>query len=149
MTAEGIIAYCYAMRRYKPLSPEIPHRSIGFIGVQAGLFLILLALIAHVSYLVGQSYELPPIVFAGLSILLMLPPLAYLSVAAHYNNIIFFAIVAYGVVHVAVLPGTPYMLMVAESMWWIGVGSALAGYGVLAYRFLLKKGGAKTPPHDD
>jgi hypothetical protein len=137
------------MRRYKPLSPEIPRRSIGFIGAQAGLLLILLALIAHVSYLVGRSYEIHPIVFAVVSTLVLLPPLAYLSVAAHYNNIIFFAIVAYGVVHVAVLPGTPYMLTVAESMWWIGAGSALAGYGVLAYRFIPKKGGAKTPPHDD
>ena len=41
------------------------------------------------------------------------------------------------------------MLTVAESLWWIGAGLALAGYGVLAYRFLFKKDGTKTPPRSD
>ena len=136
------------MGQCKTRSPEAPHGCAGFVGIQAGLLLILLALIAHVSYLVGQSYELPPIVFTGLSTLFMLPPLAYLSMAAHYNNIIFFAIVAYGVVHIAVLPGTPYMLMVAKPMWWIGVGSALVGYGILAWRFFSKKAGTDEPPRN-
>ena len=136
------------MRRYKPLSPEIPRRSAGFVGAQASLLLILLALVAHVSYLVGQTYEIHPIVFAVVSTLLLLPPLAYLSVAAHYNSIIFFAIVAYGVVHIAVLPGTPYMLMVVESLWWVGAGLALTGYGILAWRFFSKKAGTNEPPRN-
>lgn len=121
----------------------------GYIGIQAGLFLILLALVAHIGYLVGQSYGFQPVIFAALSAMFMLPPLAYLAVAAHYNNAIFFAVVIYGVVHLIVLPGTPYMLTVAESLWWVGAGLALAGYGVLAYRFLFKNDGTKTPPRSD
>lgn len=136
------------MGQRKTRSPEAPHGCAGFVGIQASLLLILLALIAHISYLVGQSYGFHPTAFAGLSTLLLLPPLAYLSMAAHYNNIIFFAIVAYGVVHIAVLPGTPYMLMVAKPMWWIGAGSALVGYGILAWRFFSKKAGTDEPPHN-
>ncbi len=131
-----------------PYAPETLRISAGYIGVHAGLLLILLALISHISYLVGQSYGFHPIAFAGLSTLLLLPPLAYLSMAAHYNNIIFFAIVAYGVVHIAVLPGTTYMLMIAKPMWWIGAGSALVGYGILAWRFFSKKAGTDEPPRN-
>lgn len=137
------------MNLHKPLSPALTHGYAGFIGIQAGLFLILLSLIAHIGYLVGQSYAIHPIVFAGLSTLFLLPPLAYLSMAAHYNNIVFLTIVIYGVVHVTVLPGSPFMLTVVGLLWWTCVGLALVGYGVLAYRFLFKKDGTKTPPRSD
>lgn len=137
------------MNPRRPRSVAVIPKHTGYIGIQAGLFLILLALVAHIGYLVGQSYGFQPIVFTGLSIIFMLPPLAYLAMAAHYNNAIFFAVVIYGVVHLIVLPGTPYMLTVAKSLWWIGAGLALAGYGVLAYRFLFKNDGTKTPPRSD
>jgi len=117
-----------------PCAPGTPRKSTGFVGVHAGLLLILLALIAHVGYLVGQHYSYPPIVIAIASIVLFLPPLAYAALAAHYNNYLFVAILVYGALHVFVLPGTEYMMPAALAVWWGMAGLAALVVGFAAYR---------------
>lgn len=119
--------------------PGIPRKSAGFANISAGLLLILLALIAHISYLVGRHYGYSPIVFAIASTVLLLPPLAYTAVAAHYNNILFFAILVYGVLHVFVLPSTEYMMPVALAVWWGMTCLAALIAGTAAYRHFFKK----------
>lgn len=119
--------------------PGIPCKSAGFANISAGLLLILLALIAHISYLVGRHYDYSPIVFAIASTVLLLPPLAYAAVAAHYNNVLFFAILLYGALHVFVLPSTEYMMPVALAVWWgmAGLAALIAGFAVYR-RFFVK-----------
>gem|GEM_PF-3864330 len=117
-----------------PHAPETSQKSAGFVGVHAGLLLILLALITHVGYLVGQHYGYPPIVIAITSIVLFLPPLAYAALAAHYNNYLFVAILVYGALHVFVLPGTEYMMPAALAVWWGMAGLAALVAGFAAYR---------------
>jgi len=119
--------------------PEMPRGSAGFGGAYAGPFLILLALVAHIGYLVGRYYGYPPIIFAIVSTALLFPPLAYAAVAAHYNNVLFFAILLYGALHVFVLPGTEYMMPVALAVWWGMAGLAVLIAGAAAYRRFFKK----------
>ncbi len=117
-----------------PPVPEWPRLSAGFVSVHAGLLLILLALVAHVGYLVGRYYGYPPFVFAIASTVFFLPPLAYAAVGAHYNNVLFIAILLYGALHVFVLPGTEYMMPVALVVWWGMAGLAVLVAGFAAYR---------------
>ncbi len=127
------------MRTPEPRVSEIPCKSAGFANFSAGLLLILLALIAHISYLVGRHYGYPPIVFAIASTVLFLPPLAYAALAAHYNNVLFFAILLYGALHVLVLPATEYMMPVALAVWWGMAGLAALVAGFAAYRYFSRK----------
>lgn len=103
------------------------------------MFLILLALVAHIGYLVGRYYGYPPIIFAIASTVLFLPPLAYAAMAAHYNNFIFGAILVYGALHVFVLPATEYMMPVVLGVWWAMAGLAALVAGFVAYRRLFGK----------